>query len=294
LNNQLVSYSRAGDVFHYRWAARRCLRLLYPNTTLKSIVIEGSNESKKDGEYVIDVSEYSKTADNDNSIQYYQLKHTTVRSQKAMKLSEMKKTLEGFANRFRQHEKEKSENPVSISFSIITNRKVDNTVRNQFIYLAMGEVVESRFRKTLENYTKLKGKKLAEFCALLDIEDGEGDYNVQNTELRVELSQLVAGVVTSTQVEALTSMVQDKVLPHSDHIVNREEVLKKFEFTNDRDLFPAPPLWEKLDNVIETEQYTGMISLISESENPVIVHAAGGVGKTVFCRHLITSINLYS
>ncbi|MGN6399397.1 MAG: ATP-binding protein, partial [Flavisolibacter sp.] len=261
---------------------------------MKSIVIEGSNEREKAGEYVIDVSEYSETADDEKSIQYYQLKHTTVRGQKPMKLAEMKQTLEGFADRFRQHERKKRKDPVSISFSIITNRKVDNTLKDQLVYMAMGEVVESRFRETLENYTKLKGKRLAEFCALLSVEDGEGDYNIQNTELRVELSQLVAGSVKSTQSEALTSMVQDKVLPHSDHIVNREEVLKRFGFTNDRALFPAPPLWENLDKMIEREQYACMVRSISESENPVIVHAAGGVGKTVFCRHLITSIPEYS
>lgn len=37
-----------------------------------------------------------------------------------------------------------------------------------------------------------------------------------------------------------------------------------------------------------------MIRSISESENPIIVHAAGGVGKTIFCKHLITSIPEYS
>lgn len=294
MNNQLVAYSRAGDVFHYRWAARRCLRLLYPNTELKSIVIEGSNEREKAGEYVIDVSEYSKTTEDESSIQYYQLKHTTVRVQKAMKLAEMKKTLEGFADRFRQHELKKSKDPASISFNIITNRKVDDAVKDQLTYLATGKVVESRFRKTVEDYTKLKGKKLAQFCVLLNIEDGEGDYNVQNTELRVELSQLVAGSVTSAQSDTLTTMVQDKVLPDSNHIVNRQEVLKRFGITNDRELFPAPPLWEKLDKVIEREQYACMIRSISESENPIIVHAGGGVGKTIFCRHLKTSIPEYS
>lgn len=294
MNNQLVSYSRAGDVFHYRWAARRCLRLLYPNTELESIVIEGSSESEKAGEYVIDVSEYSKITDNQKSIVYYQLKHTTIRVKKVMKLAEIKKTIEGFADRFRQHEREKSKGPVSISFSIITNRKVDDTVKDQLMYLATGKVVESRFRKTLENYTKLKEKNLAQFCLLLNIEDGEGDYNVQNTELRVELSQLVAGSITSSQVETLTSMVQDKVLPHSNHLVNREEVLKRFNITSERELFPAPPLWEKLDKVIVREQYAGMIRFISESEDPVIVHAEGGVGKTVFCRHLIKSVPEHS
>lgn len=57
--NDLVAYSRAGDVFHYRWAARRCLKLIYPNSSLKSIVIEVSAEDEKAGEYVIDVTEYS-------------------------------------------------------------------------------------------------------------------------------------------------------------------------------------------------------------------------------------------
>jgi uncharacterized protein involved in tolerance to divalent cations len=294
MTNHLVSYSRAGDVFHYRWAARRCLRLLYPNAELKSIVIEGSKESEKSGEYVIDVSEYSKSTDDKKRIQYFQLKHTTVRGHEAIKLAELKQTFEGFAARFRQHEREKNKNPVSTCFSIITNRKVDSNVKMQLVYLAMGEVVEPRFLRVLENYTKLKGRQLAEFCAILSIEDSEGDYNVQNTELRIELSQLVAGSVSSTQVESLTSMVQDKVLPDSDHTITREEVLKRFRFTNDRELFPAPPLWEKLDKVIEREQYTHIIRSIKESENPIIVHAAGGVGKTVFCRHLVNSLPEHS
>ena len=59
MSNDLVAYSRAEDVFHYRWAARRCLRLIYPNSCLTAIYIEGSSETEKAGEYVIDVSEYS-------------------------------------------------------------------------------------------------------------------------------------------------------------------------------------------------------------------------------------------
>lgn len=44
MSNELVEYSRQGDVFHYRWAARRCLSLVDPNTSLRAIVIEGSKE----------------------------------------------------------------------------------------------------------------------------------------------------------------------------------------------------------------------------------------------------------
>jgi|TARA_B110000261_G_C13091745_1_gene360177 hypothetical protein len=75
MSNELVAYSRAGDAFHYRWAARRCLKLIYPGTTLRKIYIEGSKEPEKEGEYVIDVAEYY---DGDIT-NYYQLKHSTVR-----------------------------------------------------------------------------------------------------------------------------------------------------------------------------------------------------------------------
>ena len=74
--NKLVSYSRAGDVFHYRWAARRCLRLIQPNSHLESVIIEGSKERKKAGEYVIDISEYYNYDVSDKRIEYFQLKHT--------------------------------------------------------------------------------------------------------------------------------------------------------------------------------------------------------------------------
>jgi len=58
MDNELVRYSRAGDVFHYRWAARRCLRMIHPKSSLRRVVIEGSEESKIAGEYVIDVADH--------------------------------------------------------------------------------------------------------------------------------------------------------------------------------------------------------------------------------------------
>lgn len=60
--NALVRYSRAGDKFHYRWAARRCLRMIDPRSPLQCITIEGSKESKAAGEYVIDVAEYPRSS----------------------------------------------------------------------------------------------------------------------------------------------------------------------------------------------------------------------------------------
>ena len=97
----LVSYSRAGDAFHYRWAARRCLRLLDFNSNLEQITIEGSKEPKLGGEYVIDTAEYSADDINGQFVEYFQLKHSTTQLDKHFTLSGLKETIEGFANRFK-------------------------------------------------------------------------------------------------------------------------------------------------------------------------------------------------
>ena len=134
MSNDLVAYSRAGDIFHYRWAARRCLRLIYPNSPLQTVVIEGSKEEEKEGEYVIDVAEYSILPDGERRIDYYQLKHTTIRQNEPFTISDLKETFEGFAKRYNQHNKAK--NSENISFAIITNRKFNDSFRDNLNLVA--------------------------------------------------------------------------------------------------------------------------------------------------------------
>src|SRR5436190_21128448 len=98
--NALVRYSRAGDVFHYRWAARRCLRMINPRSDLRNVTVEGSKEPNKAGEYVIDLAEYSAVGSL-RKTEFFQLKHSTVRTHTALRLNELKATIAGFADRFR-------------------------------------------------------------------------------------------------------------------------------------------------------------------------------------------------
>jgi len=287
MSNDLVGYSRAGDAFHYRWAARRCLRLIYPNSLIKNICIEGSLENDKAGEYVIDVSEYSTTTGGQDKIDYYQLKHTTVQDNPFI-LSDFNVTLTGFAKRWQQHtEKNSSE---IVSFNIITNRKIAAPFRKNLLAIVNKEKVSKTFRTTIEQYTGFKEDELVSFCRLINLEDGEGNYNLQKIELRYELAQLIAGTVDNQQVDSLVALVGEKVLPNSDGKINKEEVLKRFGITYDRDIYPAPAVWEESENVIEREQYQVINQKICSSLNSVIVHAAGGMGKSVFCRQLINTL----
>lgn len=290
MSDNLVAYSRAGDVFHYRWAARRCLRLIYPNSSLQKIVIEGSAENEKAGEYVIDVTEYYEATNGKIKIAYYQLKHTTVQHDKPFTISDLEDTFIGFAKRFLQHKDKEASDFTNISFSIITNRKVDDTFKQKMISIAKNEVVDTRFKETIEKYTGLSSIDLSAFCSVVRLEDSEGDYNVQKRELRFELAQLMAGSIDNAQINNLVSLVQEKVLPDSDKCIKREDVLKRFGITSERDLYPAPAVLEELEKVIERKQHDILKESICNSPYPVIVHAAGGVGKSVFCQQFVKSL----
>ena len=286
--NKLVSYSRAGDVFHYRWAARRCLKLIQPTSNMEMVVIEGSQESKKAGEYVIDVSEYYKHDDLKRSIEYYQLKHTSVQQNKPFTLSGLKDTIIGFSERYQQHVKEKSLN--GVSFTVITNRKVDETFKQELIAIIEDKKVNKVFKQTLKKYTNLDGKELIAFCKLLKLEDSEGNYNIQKEQLRTEMALFQPGSIDTAQVANIVSLIQEKVLPDSNGEIKKEEVLKRFGVTSEKQLFPAPPMFEELDKITIRYQYHTLLESITNSEHPQIINAEGGVGKSVFSQYILKAL----
>ncbi|MCA9964050.1 MAG: hypothetical protein KC423_07400 [Anaerolineales bacterium] len=145
-------------------------------------------------------------------------------------------------------------------------------------------------QKTIEKYTNLTGDHLQAFCASVEFVDSEGDYNVQREELRLELSSILAGTVDDPQIANIVALVRAKVMPDSDGQIVREEVLMRFGVTSDRELFPAPPEFGDLGDVIKREQHELLVNSIFKESTPLIIHAGGGVGKSVVGRQLAKSL----
>ncbi|MBC7410085.1 MAG: ATP-binding protein [Arcicella sp.] len=290
MGNDLVGYSRAGDVFHYRWAARRSLQLIYPNTLLESITVEGSQEVEKAGELVIDVTETYLSDNGKQKIKYYQLKHTTVQGDIPFVLSDLKTTFEGFAKRYEQHAINGDLASKDVSFVAITNRKIADDFKRNIDLISHGKKVTKLFAKTIENYTGFTGLKLKEFCAAVILEDGEGNYNIQKEELRTELKQLFAGTFDDSPLERITNLIQEKVLPNSNGLIVKNDILRRFNFSSERDMYPAEPLWEHVDQTVKRLQHNELIKNILSASSPVIIHAEGGVGKSVFARQVLESL----
>lgn len=292
MGNDAVRDSRAGDVFHYRWAARRCLRMVNPNSNITSIVIEGSKEPDLAGEYVMDVTEYSEAADGRHeNIIYFQLKHSSKRVDQTFKLSELKNTITGFADRYRDHLKRPTDVVGTITFSIITNRPLSDTFKDGIQAIATSEKPETKFLNTLKKYTQLADEALQRFCAAFKWADDEGNFADQKRELHFEMAAFFAGIVEHEEINNVIELVHKQVLPGASGKIVPENVLMCLGgFTDKNQLFPAPPKFEPLNNPIQREQHFELLAQIVNASEPIIIHAGGGVGKSVVCRLLVDDL----
>lgn len=290
-----VRFSRDGDQFHYLWAARRCLRLLSPTSGLISVSIEGPSareiigDSLDAGEEVIDVAEYfgSEEIEKACRIRYIQLKHSTQRPSEAWTPSGLEKTIRGFAARYQELEDRFGADFVHerIAFTFLSNRPINSEILETIRDL--GSNVGCRHSvviKKLETFTSFTGDTLSSFCKLLNFEGGHAGYQVQRAELALETRMYLPGNDVDAPIQ-LKELVTRKALSESEHdpSITKTDVLRALGITEDQ-LYPAPYRIEAPDHTIPRAQEVEIVTKIIEAEVPVIVHAAGGVGKSVLAQ----------
>lgn len=289
-NSDLIHFSRAGDIFHYRWAVKRCLKLLDFNNDLSHITIEGSLESELAGECVVDLAEYRKSENGDMTVEYFQLKHSTVRAEQPFTLSKLRETIEGFAKRFSAIESTISDIR-SIKLTVLTNRLISGNFKRNIKKIANGEKAPTGFTQTIEGYTKLKGKKLKQFCMCLNLCDSEGDYDEQKYDIHKELAKLSVSKNNLDREKLLVAKVWEKIEPGKSNIIKREDMLEAFDVSSFDDFFPAPPLFEQIDCYIPRDEQTSIVSSIKSAKTHTIITASGGVGKSILSSNLYTEFD---
>jgi hypothetical protein len=255
--------------------------------------IEGSTEEASSGEEVIDVAEYFEDDEGRiERIEYVQLKHTSERKDDPFNLSGLKKAIEGFGERFvelNQEDQSRDEVP-DVRFSIVTNRPISQRFRENAEQIGDGETAEKQFQETIETYTGLSGENLSAFCRSLSLIDSESDYDVQRHQLQSEISALVAGSVGNALLDKVEALVKERALPKSSGEISPEDVLRRFGVTSEKELFPASFQPEDTSEYIERDQKDSLLETVQESSEPVLIHASGGVGKTVFAQQLCASL----
>ncbi|MEV4123163.1 hypothetical protein [Micromonospora sp. NPDC049645] len=292
----LLRASRDGDQFHYYWAARQCLALLMPGAPLVAVAIEGVSlrefpvgEQIAAGEQVIDIAEYygSESTDDADAVIYRQLKHSTVRETEPWTMSGLKRTLTAFGQRFMSLRARDAGLVGKVSFRLVSNRPVGEKVLQTLEDLAQRQPARHADEmRLLRGYLAIADDAdAAEFAGSLDF----GTREVGLRMLRSDFERGVADYLPGMRGDAalrLKEVVAQRASSLGDECaIRREEVLAALGATEDQ-LLPAPPRFIRVANQLDRRQYREIADQIITAASPVIVHAVGGVGKSVLAASL--------
>ena len=297
----LVRSSRDGDQFHYQWAARQCLELLPGGNDLVAVTIEGPSveESEGDdiegGEQLIDVGLYygAESRGEAQLVRYVQLKHSTRRAREPWTASGLKKTIRGFAERYAQLAERYPADQLAqrFRFEFTTNRPIDPKVKEALADLASrDDARHPDIQQTLVEFTGLDQSHAALFFSLFSAEGDEGDLWAQRNLLTQDFSAYLPDADYDAPVQ-LKELVTRKATTEfeSDPAIRRHNVLRALKATDEL-LRPAPCLLPDASRTLPREQEQEILNALLAAESPIVIHADGGVGKSVLAARLAASM----
>jgi hypothetical protein len=322
--------SNAGDDFHRLWAAKKALDLVnFDDSGLKLLSIEGSqaDEAKEidaTGRKLlsIDLAEYygGRTFGTATRVVFSQLKYSTRTPDKnytAARLCEGKgddkdrSIIERLADSFNGYRVNFGREAViqKLGLKLVTNRPVENGFNlrlqdiQQYIQISQGPV---NYKKLLEkfpedqdmltrlfNAAKLKSQEFTDFLRVLDFSDtGTGSRFFHRSRLIEKLSHADPNEF-KVRFHALYVLVNDLTMPEKreKNSLTIEDIVLLFEMGRIENMFPAPPMFEKLTHPIQREQVTDLKNeIIGSAESVICLHGEGGTGKSTIVQQVLREL----
>ncbi|MGW3993208.1 hypothetical protein ACWEF6_06940 [Amycolatopsis sp. NPDC004772] len=287
--------SRDGDQFHYQWAARQSLKLLRRDSSLVAIAVEGvsaMDTDDPDGEQVVDLAEYYGSEDLAEAVRvvYRQLKHSTHRSDKEWGVSGLSGTVEGFAKKFRKIRDELPGTEQHTFYEFVTNRPVRDSVVRAIESLASNSanLTTSRDVRHLRTYAAFGDDRTGErdFFTNFRVDPTAPSLDLLESQLRHAVTGHLPGTSDVHHVLLKEMIARRATSRETDNTVRRATVLMALA-TDETELLPAPNLIRAPDALVPTDQVPLIAeTIVAAADEPVIVHAAGGVGKSALTSQL--------
>lgn len=301
-----VRASRDGHEYHEAWTARRAMQLLWPDSALTAIAVEGlsprdqPSASAETAEIADIVLYYGDTAfEKSYRTTVSQFKYSVADKKADFRASHAKKTIEKFAKTYRDYIAKYGAQAVKaiLDFELITNRPIYGPLQQAVEALAKcapqtGEVAKQS--KQLKAASGLDGASLAAFATKLKLVGLSGSLSANKNELTGLIidwswnSDPLAG----SRLGQLRQMVRDKAgdAGAQDNLIRRTDILAALHITDADDLLPCKTAIPDPGSIVEREQLSSALDEIEHLSMPLLVHAAGGVGKTVFMDSLANAL----
>lgn len=303
-----VRASREGHEFHETWTARIALQLLLPTNNLAGIAVEGlhpadqSEAASKTVEIADVVLYYGKgsTFEDADNVKIIQCKYSISNKDSYFRASHAKKTIVKFAAAHLDHKKRYSANKVrdKLEFELITNRPIFPAFEQAIIAIAEGKTLSGEIKKQADQFTVscgLNGKPLVEFAGKFQITGLAGSLSDNKRYLSRTVVDWSAadGAIARARLGEVRQMVRDKAgyAGTNKNVIRTVDVLAALYVADVEELLPCPASLREVGKVVEREQLAEAIALIPDLDKPLLIHSAGGIGKTVFLASLAQSLS---
>ena len=298
-----VRASNAGHEFHRAWAARKALQLVMPTDGLVGIAVEGlapadqADASTETVEIADLVLYYGRRAtfEGARTVVIIQVKYSKSSQSVPFRASDAKKTIRKFAAAFKSHKKKHGAKAIEtkLAFELVTNRPIYRKFAEAIKGLASKNPLKGEAKKQATQFTSacgLKGKELVQFAQKVSITGLAGSLRQNKQGLSRVLADwsVAPDAMARARLGNMRQLLLDKasLAGERQNVITRTDVLDALELQSPGDLFPCPASFPEIGKVVEREQLSNVVSRIPKLDKPLLIHADGGVGKTVFLQSL--------
>lgn len=299
--------SKDGHEFHEAWVARKCLGLLLPTDDFIGLAIEGFSASDQksvsaEANEIADAVLYYGTHasfDGARQVVVVQVKYSKAAEHKPFRAADAKKTLEKFAITYRSHKKDHGAKLAreKLRFELVTNRPILAEFNEAIVGLCT-DVVLHGTAKAQANQIKaacmLEGKDLVEFASRLQIVSLGGDLRESKHLLAIAIADWspACDPMARIRLNSIRELARDKanLANQKRNVIARADILTALELQDDDDLLPCPASFPSVGPAVNRRQLTETVAKIPLLDRPLVIHADGGVGKTVFMNSIAGSL----
>lgn len=291
--------SREGHEFHEAWTARKALQLFWPDSDLVGISVEGlsPDDQSRASQAAVEIADIALYFGSVPSFErgarktIAQFKYSIADKDNDFRASHTKKTIKKFARTYSDSKERYGTRNVSerLDFQLITNQPVYKPLIEAIEAIAKGTSRTGEVKKQGDQFIEaagLTGKHLAEFAAKVSVVGRSGSLRATKGELENLLVDWSATTdpIAHKRLGRLRDLVREKAgyAGTNQNLITRPDLLAALEVSDAADLLPCKSRLVDVGLVVEREQLSDALKRIETTTLPVLIHAAGGVGKTVF------------
>ena len=302
--------SNAGDQFHELWALQQVLELLRPGTHLTAVGVEGvrieataqtTDNPTWDG---VDCALYygGTSLETADRVEFVQLKYSAANPEKVWSVSRLiestaKKGNNSVIRRLADDymsAKARMKQGVPLTIRLVSNQKISTDLRNAIEERWSGSIkkanIDQQIKSSLQGLIKASGIAENEFQSFLEILDLNECGLDSRFAVREKVVDAVAGLLgndVSSEVRELQVRVRELMIPErAREIVTEKNLLLWFGLSGRDGLFPCPPDVRPLEKMVGRKAANEAVSLLVKGERLVLIHGAGGCGKTTLMRQI--------